>query len=212
MFCVEFSGVAYTGLMGEPETNSGYTTQDALRAIGHPLRLDILQVLRHVDHARAKDIAEKLDVPANSVSYHLRILARAGLIAESPEHARDRRDRVWRMIESEQPYVIDTNQREPEYFDAVGDVGLAAIEWIRAGWLAEAATHNDPGRPEEVGSATMRVTKMRLTLAESSAMMQEVQVILDKYGAMHRDEHGHDLPDEEGVRDFRVAAISIATQ
>lgn len=203
---------AYTGRMGEHETTSGYATQDALRAIGHPVRLDILQVLRHIDHARAKDIGEKLGVAANAVSYHLRILARAGLIEEAPEHARDKRDRVWRMLASDQPYTIDAKERGPEYLDAVGEVGLAAIEWIRARWLAEAATHDDPDRTEEIGAANLRVTKMRLTLGEAGEMIQEFQSVFDKYGALHRDEHGYDLPDEEGVRDFRVAVASIAAR
>lgn len=45
--------------------------------------------------ARAAD----LDAPVNSTSFHLRVLANAGLLEEDPEHARDKRDRVWKVTE-----------------------------------------------------------------------------------------------------------------
>ena len=37
-----------------------------------------------------------LDIPANQASFHLRTLAKYGLIVEAPEEARDGRDRVWK--------------------------------------------------------------------------------------------------------------------
>ena len=70
----------------------------ALRAIAHPLRQRILMELAVLGHARAADLARATGEPANSVSFHLRVLARAGMIVEAPEHARDRRDRVWKNV------------------------------------------------------------------------------------------------------------------
>lgn len=66
-----------------------------LKAMSHPLRRRILELMREDVPRRAADLAELLEAPANSVSFHLRQLATAGLIVEAPEHARDRRDRVW---------------------------------------------------------------------------------------------------------------------
>jgi DNA-binding transcriptional ArsR family regulator len=66
-----------------------------LKAMAHPLRRRILELMHEDVPRRAADLAEILGEPANSVSFHLRQLARAGLIVEAPEHARDRRDRVW---------------------------------------------------------------------------------------------------------------------
>mgnify|MGYP001197199701 CR=1 FL=1 len=67
-----------------------------LRAIAHPVRQQILSALGVQEFARAADLAQLLGEPANSVSFHLRTLAKAGLIVEAPELARDRRGRVWR--------------------------------------------------------------------------------------------------------------------
>ena len=53
---------------------------------------------RNPDHAG--DAAQRLNIPSNKVSFHLRVLAEAGLIEEAPELARDRRDRVWRAVDT----------------------------------------------------------------------------------------------------------------
>ena len=75
------------------------TEPEALRALAHPVRQRILMQLSVLEHARAADLAEAIGQPANSVSFHLRVLAKAGMIVEAPEHARDKRDRVWTNVD-----------------------------------------------------------------------------------------------------------------
>lgn len=70
-------------------------TSPMIKAVSHPLRRRILELMHEDVPRRAADLAELVGAPANSVSFHLRQLAKAGLIVEAPEHARDRRDRVW---------------------------------------------------------------------------------------------------------------------
>lgn len=72
------------------------TDARALRALAHPLRAELYYALMARGSARAADLAQELDVPANQVSFHLRTMAKYGFIEEAPELARDRRDRVWR--------------------------------------------------------------------------------------------------------------------
>ena len=48
---------------------------------------------------RAADVAATLGIPANQASFHLRQLAKYGLVEEDPAAARDRRDRVWKVTE-----------------------------------------------------------------------------------------------------------------
>jgi DNA-binding transcriptional ArsR family regulator len=75
-------------------------TQDlrVLRAIAHPARSRILDELHASGPLRAADVARLLDVPANQASFHLRQLAKYGLVEPAPELARDGRDRVWRAV------------------------------------------------------------------------------------------------------------------
>lgn len=72
-----------------------------LRAIAHPVRNRILAELDARGSLRAADLARELDIPANQASFHLRQLAKYGLIEEDPAAARDRRDRVWRLAHPE---------------------------------------------------------------------------------------------------------------
>ena len=78
---------------------------EGLRALAHPLRQRLLFELVAAGHARAADLAGRTGEAANAISFHLRTLARAGLIEEAPELARDRRDRVWRPVA--QTYTVD---------------------------------------------------------------------------------------------------------
>jgi predicted ArsR family transcriptional regulator len=71
-----------------------------LRAIAHPVRSRILTELDAHRTLRAADIAQLLDIPANQASFHLRSLAKYGLVTEDPDAARDKRDRVWRATEA----------------------------------------------------------------------------------------------------------------
>ena len=67
-----------------------------LRAIAHPTRNRILHELEASGSLRAADVARLLEIPANQASFHLRQLAKYGLIEPAPDEARDGRDRVWR--------------------------------------------------------------------------------------------------------------------
>lgn len=49
------------------------------KALAHPVRLQILRLLEH-GLASPKELASRLDLPIQNVSYHVRILARLGMI------------------------------------------------------------------------------------------------------------------------------------
>ena len=84
-----------------------------LRAIAHPVRNRILTELSAGGPMRAADVARLLDIPANQASFHLRQLAKYGLIEEAPEAARDQRDRVWRSAD-DGTLSIDVGAMEKE--------------------------------------------------------------------------------------------------
>lgn len=67
--------------------------------------------------------------PPNSVSFHLRQLARYGLIEPNPEHSGDRRERWWRHA-SDQGFHIDLEAiaQQPG-----GDAAVATIRRVAEG-------------------------------------------------------------------------------
>lgn len=65
--------------------------------MSHPVRLALLEALGQREAARVRDLAEALSEPANSVSFHVRELARHGLVERHPDPpSEDRRERWWR--------------------------------------------------------------------------------------------------------------------
>jgi len=77
--------------------------------MAHPLRLRMYELLRE-GPSTATRMAEELGESSGSTSYHLRILARAGLIEEDTEQG-NARDRWWRR---RLRVFIPTDAEDPE--------------------------------------------------------------------------------------------------
>ena len=84
-------------------------TRDQIRAMAHPLRLRMYELLRE-GPSTATRLASELGESSGSTSYHLRILARAGLIEEDTEQG-NARDRWWRR---RLRVFIPTDAEDPE--------------------------------------------------------------------------------------------------
>jgi predicted transcriptional regulator len=76
----------------------------ALRALAHPARLDLLDLLRVHEKLTAAECARLLGTSTKSCSYHLGVLASQGLVARTAEPSADGRERPWRRVVDE----IDT--------------------------------------------------------------------------------------------------------
>ena len=102
-------------------------TGDARRwkALSHPLRQEILGHLGEHEAATATTIAEALGENTGTTSYHLRVLADAGVIEEVAERAHGR-ERWWR--------TISADHREPDY-DSLSPQDRAALDEWRAGQI-----------------------------------------------------------------------------
>jgi len=150
-----------------------------LRAVAHPVRNRILAELSATGPMRAADIAAQIDVPANQASFHLRQLAKYGLVVEAPELARDRRDRVWRTA-SPRGWSVDLEELEKE------PGGASAVEVFRQQAGAEAhrlidqalRSHKDEKRHVMVSDHALRLTK-----AESRKLSEELTDLVEKWRA-----------------------------
>lgn len=74
----------------------------AMRALAHPLKWELMDALLLEDTATATRCAELLGQSQATCSFHLRQLARYGLVEEAPSQSR--RDRPWRMKTVEQSW------------------------------------------------------------------------------------------------------------
>ncbi|MFC5178147.1 winged helix-turn-helix domain-containing protein [Nocardioides taihuensis] len=144
-----------------------------LRAIAHPVRNRILGELSAAGPSRAADLAHDLDIPANQASFHLRQLAKYGLVEEAPDLARDRRDRVWRAVH-EEGITVETSRME----EAAG--GAAAVRvfhrtlsaWAHAVVDAAFSTAKIPDTQRTIADYRIKLTKTEA--AELSAELDAV--------------------------------------
>lgn len=74
------------------------TDPKALRALAHPLRVRLYELLTVEGPATVSQLAEKLDAMVGTVSYHLRQLEAYGYIEAAPELAKSRRETWWRAV------------------------------------------------------------------------------------------------------------------
>jgi DNA-binding transcriptional ArsR family regulator len=74
-----------------------FPSADALKAMSHPIRLQLIGLLRGDGPATATRLAERLGLSSGLTSYHLRQLAGFGFVEDMPEHGNGR-DRWWRAV------------------------------------------------------------------------------------------------------------------
>ncbi|MHC0432068.1 ArsR/SmtB family transcription factor [Streptomyces sp. O3] len=67
-----------------------------LKALGHPLRIQLYRALYTARTATASQLAEQVGEAVSLVSYHLRKLAEHGLIEQAEPQRADGRERWWR--------------------------------------------------------------------------------------------------------------------
>ena len=79
------------------------TDPRAVRALAHPLRLDLIEALVALGPSTAARCGRHLGVSQASCSFHLRQLAKYGFVEEAPP-GQDRRERLWRLTELEQEW------------------------------------------------------------------------------------------------------------
>lgn len=179
--------------------DSRVMTSPMLKAMSHPLRRRIVAVLGAQDYARATDLARQLGVPANTLSFHLRVLADAGLVVEAPEHARDRRDRVWKG--AGQSYMVGS---PAEPIGPGEETPLAAYlsqmaldQQSMLGRLLAWAPDYATGRDKDV-KGEISVGTLRLTQEEARAVFSEVNEVLHRARSLHHETADSDA--QAGVR------------
>src|SRR3984885_274265 len=67
----------------------------AIRALAHPLRLELMSITGHAGQITTADAARELGISHGLASHHLRQLAKYGFVRQSA--GRDNRERPWRL-------------------------------------------------------------------------------------------------------------------
>ncbi len=81
------------------EDTTQLTDPRALRALAHPARIALLRELGSIGPAKVSDLADAVNEAPNSVSFHLRQLAKYGLVRRAtPPAEASRRESWWELV------------------------------------------------------------------------------------------------------------------
>lgn len=78
-------------------TNKVVEDLDTLKAVSHPLRMQLLGALRRRGPSTASELARELGESSGSTSYHLRQLERFGFVGDADEQPSGR-ERRWKAL------------------------------------------------------------------------------------------------------------------
>jgi DNA-binding transcriptional ArsR family regulator len=140
------------------ETGQERMIKDAglMRAMAHPARISIVDHLSHVESATATECAEVVGLSPSATSYHLRALAKVGLIEDAPGRG-DGRERAWRTtmrgytVRTDADADEETKQAERQLIEtfltweetrvrqAAARIDLEPREWSEASFFSEAS-------------------------------------------------------------------------
>jgi DNA-binding transcriptional ArsR family regulator len=164
-----------------PPEDPGHKQFDArsLRAIAHPLRVRIMELLWLDGPATATGLGGRLGESSGTVSWHLRHLAEHGFIEDDTERG-TKRERWWRMKPqsmSVEPaeFMANPDLRGPlsvYLYEQVQTVSNRLTKFLGEDWDADwyrAATASD--------------SRMRLTPEQLKALNAEVAAVVDRYKA-----------------------------
>ena len=158
-------------------------TTPMLKAIANPLRRQILNTLSAMGSARAADLAQALDVPANKVSFHLRELAKAEMIVEVPELARDKRDRVWKSA-ADAYTTGEVGEREDDPSGMVMDAYLGQIVNDEQRRLHAAMLHGArhySGDESGEAKARLMTSDLMLTMDEMRELISRLEKVIPAF-------------------------------
>lgn len=132
----------------------------AIRALAHPLRLDLLDLLAAIGPATAARCGRVLGVPQANCSFHLRQLAKYGFV-EDAGPGDDRRERQWRITEvrlrlpghdtvSRELHVVYVQRAMQEMLDRAARLPDESPDWRDKGGAVGGVALLSPAEYEQV--------------------------------------------------------------
>lgn len=159
----------------------------ALKALAHPLRVQLLEALSAYGPATASALAERLGESSGATSYHLRQLEKHGLIREDPTRGSGR-ERWWERVP--RPIMLDATEFAPDSAErAASDVVIAEWQRNRRQRLEEYTRHaHDRLTKDWLEAGTISTSNVQLTVEQTAELVRRVEEVLDGYLEQYRDQ------------------------
>ena len=148
-----------------------------LRALAHPVRVQLVGLLRNYGPSTATRLADQLGVNSGTASYHLRQLDAAGFVEEDSERG-NARERWWRAVHRSTRFNdMELAEREPE-------ATLAYLHSVAAAYTlrTQRAVNEFQTLPAQWREAAdMSDWALRLTPEETRSLHEELTSVIDCY-------------------------------
>jgi DNA-binding transcriptional ArsR family regulator len=176
------------------------TNPRALRALAHPIRLELISLLRRGGPLTATQAGERIDESPSSCSFHLRQLAKYGLVEEAGGgHGRER---PWRATAISTEWAARGSDDEADAATAMLSRVVieryfeSALEWL---------DRRDTEGSEWVDAAAISDALVYMTPAELRELDGGIRALLEPY--LKRLEARE--PPQEGARPVSVIALAF---
>jgi DNA-binding transcriptional ArsR family regulator len=174
-----------------------------MRALAHPVRLELLEYLSlSRDGATATECATVVGLTPSATSYHLRALAKVGMIQEAPGRG-DGRERVWQA--THRGFSIATDQ-DAGAADLAAEASMVEVFLARQNEKVRRFFARQQGEPSDWHAvATVTDQVLVATAAELAELLARIDELVDPLRRIHRD------PPPEGTRSvtFQIRAVPL---
>lgn len=158
-----------------------------MRALAHPARLTILEELALGRGGTATEFAAVCGLTPSATSYHLRALAKAGLVQEAPGRG-DGRERVWQLVASG-GFVVDSGPAFGDTDTMKAEQELVLVWLARSDARARSWVMRWPDESQEwYNAVALQDSMIVATVEELAELNKKVAALLEPFARSRRPE------------------------
>jgi DNA-binding transcriptional ArsR family regulator len=166
----------------DPQAELRSSDPAVLRALAHPLRVEILAVIDELEEATATQIAERVGESPSNCSFHLRTLEKAGFIVRAEAKGTSK---PWRSAHRSRDLRPD-----PDDVDSVrssSTIGALYVQHEADRMIKFLTAHGSGKLPEWVNGVTVNISTFWATPDELAEVAEEIAHLVDRFRGRHDD-------------------------
>ncbi|MCD2497220.1 ArsR/SmtB family transcription factor [Microbacterium nymphoidis] len=158
----------------------------AMRALSHPLRVEIIDILGQRGPQTASSLGRLVGESSGATSYHLRALAKHGIVVEVPDRG-SARERWWDVDPDGLRLDIATEATSPAGRAAAEILTTEMFRRRNAQLMDFLRASTRGGADFSDRDATLATSNMRLTLEQFAVLRDELEAVLTRAKAMAKE-------------------------
>ncbi|MFE2939100.1 ArsR/SmtB family transcription factor [Streptomyces sp. NPDC059255] len=163
-----------------PQQNVRTLDARSLRGLAHPLRMRLLDALRHHGAATASQLAARLEESSGATSYHLRQLAEYGFVEDDPTRGKGR-ERWWKAAQDGVRFTEDLHANTDPEVRGAADLYLHEVATTHTQELTTWLGTSGDWPLEWSQAADMSNFTLRLTPRQLTEMNEEMHAVAERY-------------------------------